>query len=236
MNLYGRIYLKYANSAISALNSGQKALDASKKGTYPRIVLNAQLGIDSLVPLVTSFLQAYSGIELFVRKDGAWIASTTDYDLQLISCPSDVLPPKTSITLFEEDLVLAVPNGHHLEGNLFVNLEDLQNEQFVMFESMSVYRKAMERYCQQAGFTPYIAAEGYDRQMICEFIRANMGVSIVPKQSWKSLLSDLTLIPIHNPHCSRRIIISWISDNRLTTSSELFIKHAIQYYQNATNF
>lgn len=230
LNANGKNFLKYANTAIGALNSGKRALEAAGKGAYPRIILNAQLGTDSLVPLITSFLQEYPGIELFVRKEGVWISSPAKYDLELRNYPADEALPESSTALFEEELLLAVPEGHPLGDRRFVDLADLRNENFVMFEDVSVYRKSIEQFCQQAGFAPRVTGEGYDRTMICEFVKANLGISIVPKYSWESLLTGLTLIPIRSPHCSRRIIISWLSDDRLTVSSELFIKHAIEYY------
>ena len=232
LNENGKHYLKYVNSALAALNSGKKEIEAISKGALPGIVINAQLGTDTLLPLLTSFIKEYPGIELFVRKEGVWISTPANYDLELKTYPADLALPEPSITLFEEELMVAVPNGHHLANKLYVNLEDLKDEHFIMFESVSVYRQSIERYCQQAGFLPHVTCEGHDRRLICDFIRAGMGISIVPKHSWKSLLSGISLIPIQNQRCSRKIIIAWLSDERLTVSSELFIKHAVQYYQN----
>ena len=69
------------------------------------------------------------------------------YDLAIMMQTSDQELPPGSISLFEEDFMLAVPNGHPFTQKLYVNLEDLKNERFAMFQKTSAYRIAITRFC-----------------------------------------------------------------------------------------
>ena len=231
LNSSGEVFLRRVNTALDALSSGQMELRAMREGSYPDIHINAQAGVDSLIDLISSFNRKFPQIHLFIGKEtNQSHFSDFVYDLTIKMQIADEETPDTAITLYDEELLLAVPAGHPLADRLHVDLKEVKKENFVLFNKKSTYRQAVEHYCAKAGFVPKVTAEGHDWRMICEFVRANMGVSIVPKHSWKSVLTGVTVIPIKEPQCGRKILLFWHSDERLTVSSRLFIEHASQYF------
>lgn len=230
LNENGKIFLSYVNTALSALSNGRRQLSINSEESYPDILLNTEVGADFLVPLITTFNKNYPQIKLFVRKENTKLLyPIMKYDLAIQMQTSDQDIPPRSISLYEEDFMLAVPNGHPFTQKLYINLEDLKHERFAMFQKTSAYRIAITHYCHVAGFEPEIAYECHDWRMLCDFVRSNTCISIIPKYSWKSCLEGIHMIPIQNPHFSRRIILSWFDDAHLTKSSKLFVDYALQY-------
>lgn len=231
LNSNGERFLQKVNVALDALSSGQKELKALKEGSYPDLRINAQAGVDSLIDLISTFNCRYPQINIFVSKETNMSHyPSNSFDLAIKMQVAEEEPPAASVTLYDEELLLAVPAGHPLSSKLYVNLKEAKDEKFVLFNKESSYRQAVEGYCRQAGFTPNVTTEGHDWRMICEFVRSNMGVSIVPKHSWKSVLTGVTVIPIKEPRCARKIILTWFSDEKLTISSRLFVEFATQYF------
>ncbi|MCC2229678.1 LysR family transcriptional regulator [Lachnospiraceae bacterium CLA-AA-H215] len=230
LNDNGKIFLSYVNTALDALSNGKRQLSNSVNETLPNILLNAEVGADFLVPLVTGFNKIYPQIKLFVRKENTKLLyPIMKYDLAIMMQTSDQELPPGSISLFEEDFMLAVPNGHPFTQKLYVNLEDLKNERFAMFQKTSAYRIAITRFCHTAGFEPEIAYECHDWRMLCDYVRSNICISIVPKYSWQSCMEGIQMIPIRDLPISRRIILSWFDDAHLTKSSKLFVDFVLQY-------
>ena len=227
----GKIFLQYVNKALNALDDGRKELTSLNSSSYPDITLNLEAGADSLIKLVTGFNNEYPQIRLFVRKANTQLTySIAKYDLAIFMISGVDSIPDYSLTLFEEDLVLAVPDGHPMCGKLYVNLEDLKDEKFIFFQKTSKFRGAITKYCESVGFNPNVVSECHDWHMLCEFIKARIGISIVPKLSWESSTAGLHTIPIRNPSLSRKMVITWFDDNHLTASSKLFIEYATKYY------
>lgn len=226
----GRIFLSYVNTALRALSDGRKELRTRDQESFPDILLNAEVGADFLVPLVTGFNQLYPQINLFVRKENTKLMyPIMKYDLAIRMQTSDQDLPSASVPLLEEDFMLAVPYGHPFTEKLYVNLGDLAHERFAMFQKSSVFRITITHYCHMAGFEPEIAYECHDWRMLCDYVRTGICISIVPRYTWKSAMDGIRLIPIQNPHFSRRILLSWFDDAHLTRSSKLFVDFAIPF-------
>lgn len=85
-------------------------------------------------------------------------------------------------TIFQESLMLALPETHQLANQSHVSLASLVNEAFVLFPrklAAGLYDLIIS-LCQQAGFSPNVAQEAIQMQTIVSLVAAEMGVAIVP--------------------------------------------------------
>lgn len=236
LNQNGRIFLRHVNTALWALSDAKKELLSSNSDAYPDICLNIDAGIDSLTQIIYQFNQLYPNIHFLLRKENTHANySTKKYDLALIMLPIEQELPKCSLTLFEEDLMLAVAPSHPLANQVYVNLANLKDEKYISFQASSDYRKTVEHYCHVAGFQPNVVAECHDWYTLCDFVKIKIGISIVPKISWRSHYDDLRLLPIRTPRCARKIVLTWFDDSYVSSSSKLFIEFIMDYFNSGHN-
>ncbi len=84
--------------------------------------------------------------------------------------------------IFQERLMVALPETHLLTNQLDVCLTSLANESFILFPRIlapGLYDLIIS-LCQQAGFSPSVAQEAIQMQTIVSLVAAQIGIAIVP--------------------------------------------------------
>ncbi|MFJ5761941.1 LysR substrate-binding domain-containing protein [Neobacillus sp. NPDC093182] len=98
-----------------------------------------------------------------------------------------------------EELSLFVHTTHPFAQREKVELRELKNENFILFNQELIYNLIIQE-CLQAGFRPKIAYEIAEWGFISEMIGENIGISICPKPIAKKMNQDLIkVISIKNP-------------------------------------
>jgi DNA-binding transcriptional LysR family regulator len=85
-------------------------------------------------------------------------------------------------TIFQEPLVVALPEAHPLAAATEISPQDLTPESFIIFPrtlAPGLYDQIIS-LCQQAGFSPTVVQEAIQMQTIISLVAAEMGVAIVP--------------------------------------------------------
>jgi DNA-binding transcriptional LysR family regulator len=84
--------------------------------------------------------------------------------------------------IFQEPLVVALPETHPLAAEPEISPPDLALESFIIFPrtlAPGLYDQIIS-FCQQAGFSPTIVQEAIQMQTIISLVAAGIGVAIVP--------------------------------------------------------
>ncbi|MDM5326308.1 LysR family transcriptional regulator [Neobacillus sp. CF12] len=98
-----------------------------------------------------------------------------------------------------EELSLFVHTTHPFAQREKVELNELKNENFILFNQELIYNLIVQE-CLGAGFRPKIAYEISEWGFISEMIGENIGISICPKPIAKKMNQDLIkVISIENP-------------------------------------
>lgn len=233
LNENGKIFLRYVDIALLALSDANKEINLANSAALPDVRLNVAVHLDSLSQIICDFNQLYPNANFkLIKEPVTEFKPNHRYDLALITQSIEESLPDCSVSLLEEDLMLAVSAELPLAKMESVSLADLKNERFLCFQMSSPYRRIVDLYCNIAGFRPRVMVECHDWREMCELIRGQMGVGLVPKYSWRSCYEGLSIIPIHNPPCARRIIITWFDGKRLTESAKLFVDFAVDAVRN----
>ncbi|MEM1394984.1 MAG: LysR substrate-binding domain-containing protein [Cyanobacteria bacterium P01_H01_bin.150] len=85
--------------------------------------------------------------------------------------------------VFQESLIVAVPENHHLANIEKISLKSLVNESFILFPRFlapGLYDLIIS-FCQQFDFSPKPAQEAIQMQTIVSLVAAEIGVAIVPE-------------------------------------------------------
>ena len=68
-----------------------------------------------------------------------------------------------------------------------VNLSDFSNAEFICLQKGKSLRSITDVYFQMAGFSPNISLESDSPQTVREFVRAGVGLSLIPGITWSSV-------------------------------------------------
>ncbi|MCC5635852.1 LysR family transcriptional regulator [Nostoc sp. CHAB 5844] len=85
-------------------------------------------------------------------------------------------------TIFQESLMVALPETHELANQSHISLTSLANEAFISFPrklAPGVYDLIIS-LCQQSGFSPNVVQEAIQMQTIISIVAAEIGVAVVP--------------------------------------------------------
>jgi DNA-binding transcriptional LysR family regulator len=81
----------------------------------------------------------------------------------------------------EEDLVLAVRDGHPLSGRRSIRVAELEGVPLVMFKDGYDLREATIEACRRAGFAPVLAMSGLEMDGALALAGAGVAGAVVPE-------------------------------------------------------
>jgi len=138
-----------------------------------------------LPPILQSMRTQVPGVGLELRElttvqQLQWVVEG-NIDVGFVRPPVD-LPGLESEVIFQEPLMVALPECHPLCQDKTVAVRSLMNEFFIQFPRVlapGLYDPIIS-LCQQAGFSPNVVQEAIQMQTIVSLVAAEMGVAIVP--------------------------------------------------------
>lgn len=103
--------------------------------------------------------------------------------------------------LFQDPLVVVMPNGHPLTKGESVSFGQLNNFPFVMCPRYrrSGFQHAIMERCNAAGFEPRVVQEVEGKTLMYELVARGVGVSIVPQSSSHGRREGFVYLPISDP-------------------------------------
>jgi DNA-binding transcriptional LysR family regulator len=107
--------------------------------------------------------------------------------------------------LLTEEMHLAVPEGHRLAGRKSARLEELADEHWLCGASNGSCRELTLRSCALAGFTPDVAFETNDYNVMFGLVGAGLGVTLLPDLAFSSLKSGVAVLDVEPEPPVRRV-------------------------------
>src|SRR5690625_4941935 len=153
--------------------------------------------------IASTFGKLYPKVSLKLVEHGAkrieLLVDEGKVDVGLIVLPTT--DRHFHITPFiEEEFFLFTPLHHHLANEKIIRTSQLQDEKFIVFNKEFALHKLIIQHCQQAGFQPKIAYESSQWDLITELVRANLGITLLPKSIRTKMVKDTTkMIPLETP-------------------------------------
>ncbi|SER33938.1 DNA-binding transcriptional regulator, LysR family [Streptomyces qinglanensis] len=141
-----------------------------------------------LVPdVLRAFHDRYPGVELMVHEDGSQdlvrALAAGELDLALIITPLPGQGPVLAAAelLSEELVVVAAPDAPPLPRRDRIRVEDLRGRPLAMFRRGYDLRELTVAACRDAGFEPVFGVEGGEMDAVLGFVRAGLGLAVVPR-------------------------------------------------------
>jgi LysR family transcriptional activator of glutamate synthase operon len=234
----GNEFKHHADVALHALDDGLAAVSELVDPETGTVTVTFQLSLGTwLVPeMISRFRRTHPRVQFRLQQSddarGSSLVAGGRTDLEFTTRrPRN--PEVHWERLFAQPLLLAVPDGHALAGRSRASLAEVAGDDFVMLRPSWVLREHTEELCAAAGFTPRVAFEGDDLSVVRGFVRAGLGVAVVPADVQQSggRTSRGDLIRLTDAGASRDVGLAWSERRRLLPSGELFREHVVAAYQ-----
>ena len=239
LNVYGMIFQKYVEQALSSLNSGMAELQAAQNlddGSVSVAVTNPVLWNKPL----TAFSAEHSeiSISLLAFDTGADVDSTAHMNPMVENADFYIATTEETINakyefksqlLFNAKMFLAVPSNHRFAKRAWIDLAEARDEWFVNSPHKTSFRVFCDNLCRQAGFIPKSRIE-------CDYIlrpkmllNENMVCLVTALGRHSGLCDGIVMIPIASPYCIRPQAIYWRANAHLSKSAQTFRDFMVSY-------
>lgn len=235
LNEFGKAFLRHVNRIFIELgNAKQEAQELA--GVQNCLISLATTSTRFLSGLLKEFLLIHP--EARFRQFVASIQETRDYlqadeiDFCITSPPIEG-PEIESITLLEDEILLAVPATHRFAGRSSIRLEEVADDHFISLIECYSFREITDNLCRLAGFTPNVVFEG-DTLLMSELLQLGAGIALLPESACKQYSPaafSVVLLKIEKPLCRRTIGLSWLQHKYLSEVARSFYPFVVDYYK-----
>lgn len=217
LNPYGAIFLRHVDRALSELDDARRALRDARDTGLGRVSVASETLL-TITHLLGSFRAAHP------RADVRLFQSTADeMDRQLRAREVDFCVASQplsgtnldSVELAREEVLLAVPRGHWLDGRETVTIPEIADEPFVTTRQGHWQRALLDRLFGAEGLTPLLSCEGDEPGASQDMISAGLGIGLIPAIS-RRVGTDahvpVAWVHVDAPACHRVLSLVWNRD------------------------
>lgn len=212
----GQVFLSEVQGILRQLDRAVQIGRQISRGEMGQLAIGfvSSTAYNVLPPILRKFRTRVPGVNLELHE------MTTDRQLQwLREGQIDVgfLRPPVEEDIFnfeivfEEPLVVALPETHPIANQSSVSLRSLSNELFILFPrpiAPGLYDRIIS-LCQQVDFSPTVIQEAIQMQTIVSLVAAQMGIAIVPESLQHLQRTGVVYKSMQEPTASVAIAMIW---------------------------
>ena len=183
-----------------------------------------------LPELVRSFLESYPGIRVQIsdviaeRVREAVLKREVDFGIGTLHGRDAELH---ATPLFQDRLVVFTPRGHPLAEKRSVTLREASAHGLILPGRASSVREAVEAIAHRERLLLDIRYETNFMPTALAFVRANLGIAILPETAAGADTSDIMIVPFNNRFSNRQIELLQRRDATLSPASDSLVRHLL---------
>jgi len=125
-------------------------------------------------------------------------------------------------------LYLFVNKNNPLSKLKVVNFSQLKNENFLMLDKKSYYRKVVRYYAHKHHFEPRVAYESSDANQLISFVNKNRGIALsLEPLLEKSVYENIVMVPFDDKTITWSIAFIYQDYDKLNANAKKFIEYLI---------
>ncbi|AXI38316.1 LysR family transcriptional regulator [Bacillaceae bacterium ZC4] len=198
----GKVVYEQGKKLMSILEETKMLLDELANVAIGEIKIGIPplIGTGFFPSIAGNFHQQYPNVKLELVEVGARVVEQLveegEIDVGIV-----VLPVDESIfhisSFFTDEFVLFIHKDHSLACKQRVSVKELEKESFILFAKNFTLHEFIINTCKNSGFTPNIAYESSQWDLILELVSSKMGITLLPKViGGKQNNPDIVIIPL----------------------------------------
>ncbi|MCK1993903.1 LysR family transcriptional regulator [Peribacillus muralis] len=232
----GRVVLEQAKLIDKAFRNLETEVDnllGLKKG-HIRIGLPPIIDASFFPQILSRFHEEYPQITFQLVEDGSKKIEESVQKDQL-DIGVIVLPTKTALfhhfSFLEENINLIVHPSHPFACREEIDLAELENESFILFNKDYVLRDLIISSCNEAGFTPHIVTESSRWDFIEEMVYCKLGIALLPESLCRHD-ERVQTVKVKKPSINWKLGFIWSKDHYLSYAAKEWLKYTTEALTN----
>lgn len=210
----GEIFLEKARLAIEAVRDARSAVaevQGMKRGTLKIGTVQSLPAFLDLPLLLARFHQRHPGIEIrLIQGSSSALADRTragGIDAAFFPVGTHLTDLVTTMIACDE-VVLACPRGHPLEGLTGVTLEAIKDFPFVDFETGWGTRRLVDGRFGDAGIGRHTAFEVSDLDTMLKLVSLGLGIALLPETVVVARDPDIGMARLSSPELCWELVVA----------------------------
>lgn len=212
---------------IQSIFQAEQALERKRQETMGlqnsliRIGTFTSVSRNLLPPMMKRFKETYPDVR-FVLRQGEytsipqWIRQG-EIDFGFVN--EDAVEGMETHLLYEDHMLVVLPQGHPLSEKSMLSLEDISREPLILLDE-GEHSVLLEAF-RHAKLSPNLAYKVYDDYSILSMVRQGLGISVLYEKVVAGFEQGLSLRPIlESPR--RRVALSWLSWDTMPYAARRF--------------
>lgn len=226
LNEYGKAFLEGIDVALEKIEHSKNRIANLKDNT---INISIREGKDAIIPMLASFREKYPEIDVSFpdRVDGTWLN-----DILISARPFANDEDYTSMPLFTERLVVAIPENSPLAEKKALSIDDIRSQPMIAHKQNSKMQRQISAYFEDRECTPNVIISSSTNATIANYVRHGFGIAFFPEISCADVLSrGIITRPFADYDCKRTIYLSIPKSSKPSFAAEKFIEFASRYFE-----
>ncbi len=211
----GQVFLEETRLVLAQVDNSVKAAKRANRGEIGHLIVGFNSSMANC--LLPDILQVYCA--RFPKVELTWRELATSLQLQALRdrhldvgffhLMSSMVQESDlcSVIIWEETLIVALPENHRLANEIKVSLQELAEESFILPSRQFApgLSEQIEHLCQQFGFSPNVIQEGTMMLTILGLVAGNVGIALLPANAqnvqrkgviYKSIAESMPTVPM----------------------------------------
>lgn len=201
----GEVVYQQGRKALTALEELPLLLDELKEVATGLIKIGMPPLIGTLFfPKIARDLHIKSpNVKIELYELGAKVVENLvqngDIDAGIVVLPTDDTLFNVQ-TFISDEFFVFVHKAHPLAKQKNLTLEDLKEEEFILFSKEFTLHKYIISACREVGFNPTISYESSQWDLIIELVASRLGIALLPQSIFDKQNNDqIVMVPLQAP-------------------------------------
>ncbi|MGE6514144.1 LysR family transcriptional regulator [Lysinibacillus sphaericus] len=194
-----------------------------------RVGLPQIIGTFFFPQVAKAFSQAFSEVTIEIVEDGGLtiekLVEKGEIDVAFVVIPTKSKELEEQL-LFEAPFVACLPENHILQNEQSITLSQLQNDDWISFDSSFALSQVILESCCKENFVPNTVYKTTQWDLLMALVRNDLGVTILPSPLVKVHSQDLCIKRISSQYIPWKIGIVVKKNSYKTRALKAFLKTA----------
>ncbi|QUQ62482.1 LysR family transcriptional regulator [Kutzneria sp. CA-103260] len=228
----GRAVLPFARAALGAVAGSKQAVDELIGLVRGQVAIGTITSCPAvaIADMIDGFHRAHPAIEITLSQDNSDrlvdAIRAGGLDLAVIALSSSTSYPGVALKVFvDERMVAVVGDGDPFAGQESLPVRAFRDRALISMPPGTGIRSCVDEACARAGFTPRIAFEANDPNMVLQLARRGLGVAFLPTSMTAG--PGLHAITVASPALRGQLALAWRADGPVSPAATALIDHGI---------
>lgn len=229
LNEAGRAFYEEISAALAKIQKGVKRVNDLSRSTVRISLLQ---GTTALIPVISEFQKQNPDIEIDFANPSEKLRGNLFFDLRIASKPSESEKNCSSVPLFDERILTAIPKSHPLANKTAITIDDIRDIPIVgLYPGSSLY-KLMSKYFALNDYEPKIRVESENHATVAQFVKSGYGIAFYPEISWSEVGTDgIISLPFADFECRRTVYMFYPNDYAPSEATKKFMQFASDWFK-----